>query len=59
MPHQAEIFPDRDHFGRIFFNQANMSSQGIPQVSAFFKKQKKKKVEKLCFNSFSIYKRLQ
>lgn len=30
LPHQAEVFPDRDHFGRIFFNQANMSAQGIP-----------------------------
>ena len=27
LPHQAEVFPDRDHFGRIFFNQANMSSK--------------------------------
>lgn len=33
LPHQAEVFPDRDHFGRIFFNQANMSSQGIPQIA--------------------------
>lgn len=32
LPNQAEIFPDRDHFGRIFFNQANMSAMGIPQV---------------------------
>jgi 3-methylcrotonyl-CoA carboxylase beta subunit len=30
---QAEVFPDEQHFGRIFFNQANMSSKGIPQVS--------------------------
>ena len=30
LPHQAEVFPDRDHFGRIFFNQANMSAQGHP-----------------------------
>ena len=30
---QDEIFPDRDHFGRIFFNQANMSAQGIPQIA--------------------------
>ena len=28
LPHQAEVFPDRDHFGRIFFNQANMSAKG-------------------------------
>jgi len=33
LPHQAEVFPDRDHFGRIFFNQAQMSSQGIPQIA--------------------------
>lgn len=33
LPHQAEVFPDRDHFGRIFFNQAQMSSKGIPQVA--------------------------
>ncbi|GAA4027101.1 propionyl-CoA carboxylase subunit beta [Sphingomonas rosea] len=33
LPHQAEVFPDRDHFGRIFFNQANMSALGIPQVA--------------------------
>ncbi len=32
MPHQAEVFPDRDHFGRIFYNQANMSAKSIPQV---------------------------
>ncbi|MCA9972902.1 MAG: hypothetical protein KC425_21945 [Anaerolineales bacterium] len=31
---QAEVFPDREHFGRIFFNIANMSSKGIPQLSA-------------------------
>jgi len=34
LPNQDEIFPDRDHFGRIFFNQANMSAAGIPQVAA-------------------------
>ena len=33
LPNQAEIFPDRDHFGRIFFNQATMSAQGIPQIA--------------------------
>ncbi|MEQ8405821.1 MAG: carboxyl transferase domain-containing protein [Oceanicaulis sp.] len=33
LPHQAEVFPDRDHFGRIFFNQANLSSEGIPQIA--------------------------
>jgi 3-methylcrotonyl-CoA carboxylase beta subunit len=33
LPHQAEVFPDRDHFGRIFFNQANMSARQIPQIA--------------------------
>jgi acetyl-CoA carboxylase carboxyltransferase component len=33
LPLQAEVFPDRDHFGRIFFNQANMSARGIPQIA--------------------------
>lgn len=33
LPHQADVFPDRDHFGRIFFNQANMSAQGVPQIA--------------------------
>ena len=33
LPNQDEVFPDRDHFGRIFFNQANMSAKGIPQIS--------------------------
>ncbi|KAI0104350.1 carboxyl transferase [Daldinia grandis] len=33
LPHQSDVFPDREHFGRIFYNQARMSSQGIPQVS--------------------------
>lgn len=33
LPDQASVFPDRDHFGRIFFNQANMSSMDIPQIS--------------------------
>lgn len=33
LPDQANVFPDRDHFGRIFYNQANMSALGIPQVS--------------------------
>jgi 3-methylcrotonyl-CoA carboxylase beta subunit len=33
LPHQAEVFPDRDHFGRIFFNQARMSAAGIPQIA--------------------------
>jgi 3-methylcrotonyl-CoA carboxylase beta subunit len=34
LPMQDEVFPDRDHFGRIFFNQANLSAEGIPQVAA-------------------------
>ena len=33
LPRQDEVFPDRDHFGRIFFNQANMSAKGIPQIA--------------------------
>ena len=33
LPQQDEIFPDRHHFGREFFNQANMSAQGIPQIA--------------------------
>ena len=33
LPHQAEVFPDRDHFGRIFFNQAQMSAEGIAQLA--------------------------
>ena len=33
LPMQDEVFPDRDHFGRIFFNQANLSAQGIPQIA--------------------------
>lgn len=33
LPHQDDIFPDRDHFGHIFFNQAVMSSKGIPQIA--------------------------
>src|SRR5690348_16758499 len=33
LPHQAEVFPDRDHFGRIFYNQAQMSSLQIPQIA--------------------------
>ncbi|WP_127357971.1 carboxyl transferase domain-containing protein [Actinacidiphila soli] len=34
LPRQDEVFPDRDHFGRIFFNQATMSARGIPQIAA-------------------------
>lgn len=34
LPLQSEVFPDRDHFGRIFYNQARLSAEGIPQISA-------------------------
>jgi len=34
LPEQHEVFPDRDHFGRIFYNQAQMSAAGIPQIAA-------------------------
>jgi 3-methylcrotonyl-CoA carboxylase beta subunit len=34
LPRQDEVFPDREHFGRIFYNQATMSSRGIPQIAA-------------------------
>lgn len=33
LPNQDEVFPDRDHFGRIFYNQARMSAEGIPQIA--------------------------
>jgi len=33
LPRQDEVFPDKEHFGRIFFNQANLSAEGIPQVA--------------------------
>ncbi len=33
LPHQADVFPDRDHFGRIFYNQAQMSAKGIAQIA--------------------------
>ncbi|KAJ3153139.1 Methylcrotonoyl-CoA carboxylase beta chain, mitochondrial [Geranomyces variabilis] len=33
LPRQAEVFPDKEHFGRIFYNQANMSGAGIPQIA--------------------------
>jgi len=33
LPNQVDVFPDRDHFGRIFYNQATMSAQGIPQIA--------------------------
>src|SRR5438105_15188202 len=34
LPLQSEVFPDKEHFGRIFYNQATMSSKGIPQIAA-------------------------
>ncbi len=34
LPRQDEVFPDREHFGRIFFNQANLSAKGIPQIAS-------------------------
>lgn len=43
LPRQAEVFPDRDHFGRIFYNQARLSSEGIAQV-------------RHCINSFNGHK---
>ena len=33
LPNQVDVFPDRDHFGRIFYNQATMSALGIPQIA--------------------------
>ena len=33
LPRQDDVFPDREHFGRIFFNQANMSAKNIPQIA--------------------------
>ena len=33
LPNQAQVFPDRDHFGRIFYNQARMSAEGVPQIA--------------------------
>ena len=33
LPNQDQVFPDRDHFGRIFFNQANLSARGVPQIA--------------------------
>ncbi|MBP1162706.1 3-methylcrotonyl-CoA carboxylase beta subunit [Rhodococcus sp. PvR044] len=34
LPRQDDVFPDREHFGRIFFNQANLSAKGVPQIAA-------------------------
>ena len=36
LPRQDEVFPDRDHFGHIFFNQANMSARNIPQIAVVY-----------------------
>lgn len=33
LPHQTEVFPDREHFGRIFYNQATLSAEGVPQIA--------------------------
>ncbi len=33
LPHQTEVFPDREHFGRIFYNQATLSAERIPQIA--------------------------
>lgn len=33
LPRQADVFPDKEHFGRIFYNMANLSAAGIPQVA--------------------------
>ncbi|TOE88717.1 carboxyl transferase domain-containing protein, partial [Vibrio parahaemolyticus] len=33
LPRQDEVFPDKEHFGRIFYNQARMSAKGIPQIA--------------------------
>ena len=33
LPSQTDVFPDRDHFGRIFYNQATLSAQGVPQIA--------------------------
>ena len=33
LAYQAKLFPDRDHFGRIFYNQARMSANGVPQIA--------------------------
>jgi 3-methylcrotonyl-CoA carboxylase beta subunit len=33
LPQQADVFPDKEHFGRIFYNQANLSAAGIPQIA--------------------------
>ena len=33
LPRQADVFPEKEHFGRIFFNQANLSAEGIPQIA--------------------------
>lgn len=37
LPRQDDVFPDKNHFGRIFYNQATMSAEGIPQVRTYRK----------------------
>ncbi len=49
LPEQAKVFPDKEHFGRIFFNQANMSAQGIPQVAGEWQKHAKEPSSMDCF----------
>lgn len=53
LPRQAEVFPDRDHFGRIFYNQAVMSSQRIPQVISFKNNSRKVLVSNMKFMNTS------
>ena len=36
LPRQEDVFPDKMHFGRIFYNQATLSAEGIPQVNCFY-----------------------
>ena len=50
LPLQAEVFPDKDHFGRIFFNQARMSAEGIPQIRS-----EERRVGKECRSRWSPY----
>ena len=49
LPRQHEVFPDREHFGRIFYNQANMSSLGIPQVRSLILSSIRNEKLILCF----------
>lgn len=47
LPRQADVFPDKEHFGRTFYNQATMSAAGIPQVSE--EKQNNTAIDQLIF----------